>query len=193
MGNEERTTKLWRTTFGNKAKVLNYDVFSIKDVVDGKTLAQWMTGYDQVHDFGAEHELSVLARTKLRELLVRMIKSGAGFVGDMNPSNLIFSEVLREWVVIDGNKSVACYSRADHEWIWLEYCQASMAVTNETILDAFRNYSIGPNPTGNVDDDEAFGVWLKSGDRDGKLEGPSAAAKAKMIALVGSIKPENVR
>ena len=185
--NEEWSAKEWSEWFDNKMNVEEFSFFSIKDLVKGQSLFNWMTSIDPNHDFGSDTAQATQARQRLRELLIKMLKKERGFVGDFNTSNIIFSENHNEWVVIDGHKTVACYSPSDHEWIWLEYCQASVPVTKKSLLEAFKLYAIGPSPTGNPRDDEAFGVWLKPRMKNGKLSGPSQSSKEKMIQLINGI------
>lgn len=184
---EDQMAKLWQTWFDNKLEVLAYDVFFLKPHIRGKTLAQWMVANDPDADFGANTPRSALAREKLKTLIIRMLSKGQGFVGDLNPSNLIFSESDQDWVVIDGHKAIACYSPVDHEWIWLEYCQAAMSASKENLLKAFQSYAVGPSPTTDPGDAESFGVWLMSRLRNGVMEGPTPMVQEKMIQLIRSI------
>jgi hypothetical protein len=188
---EERFAKEWKDWFNNKLNIQSFDTFFIKDYVKGNTLTQWMKGNDPSADFGSDDEKAQRARTKLKEFVVRMLKAGKGFIGDLNTGNLLFSESDDEWVVVDGAKTVACYSASDHEWIWLEYCQLELTSNKDNQLRAFRSYAIGPNPTGNHLDDENFGIWLKGRMKNNKMEEPSDRAKAKMVELISTIRVDS--
>jgi hypothetical protein len=180
---EEVLTHEWEEWFGNPLSIESFDLFFVKTYIPGKSLAHWMSGVDVPDDLGAESNREVL--DKLKELLIRMLKDGRGFVGDLNASNLIFHDTLREWVVIDGDKNVACYALKEHMWVWTEYCSVNSKLTSEQILQAFKTYAVGSFP--HAKDKDNAGIWLQNRVLQGKYLVYKQRAKDALTAMVQSL------
>ncbi|MBP6217234.1 MAG: ankyrin repeat domain-containing protein [Oligoflexales bacterium] len=175
--------KKWKTWFDNNLDVKLYESFHIKDYVEGKTLAHWMSGVDVPYLFSAPSEDAEQMRLALKNLLKKMIRDGDGFVQNMQSTHLIFNEVEKKWVLIDGGPTVACYVEREHMWVWSEYCPSTIVQKKTALWGALKNYAVGSSV--NIDKRDAinFGNWLKDRIHNGKMLPIQAESKKALLEL----------
>lgn len=183
---KSKLSRTWQRWFANPFHAYYYDFFDVKDFIPGKSLAYWLSD-KAVINFESTHPEAEELRTKLKSFLIRMLRNGQGFVGDMRTESLIFHNARKEWVLTDGKRSVSCYATEEHVWVWTEYCSANSKIQKKTILEAFQHYAIGDPTQRDPKDKHNFGVWLNDPVVNGETLHLRNSAKTKLTELISSI------
>lgn len=188
---KSKLSRTWHRWFANPFHVYYYDFFDVKDHIEGKSLAYYLS-HEAVVGFESIHPRAEEVRGKLKSFLIRMLRNSQGFVGNMRTDSLIFDNSRKEWVLVDGDRSISCYATEEHMWVWTEYCPENFKSKKETLLTAFKQYTVGDHTQRDPEDAQNFGIWLKDPTLNGQVIHLRGKAKEKLTELIESISPKDL-